>query len=63
MVPEVPMDTPAFAISGDIKDVLTPGVAVEVDVELARALGAFEETALSDEAATFGNLDLADQRG
>ena len=47
-------------ISNDIRDLLTPGVQVEVDPEEAERLGAFEETALSEEDAWDSNADLVD---
>ena len=55
-----PRNSADFVISHDLEDLLTPGVAVEVDAEEAESSGAFEELALSEEAAAEGNLDLAE---
>jgi type IV secretion system protein VirB1 len=57
---EIPAEPPRFVISHDVNDLLIPGVAVEVDAELAEQLGAFEETALSEAEAAEANRDLAE---
>ncbi len=57
---EIPAETPSFVVSYDINDLSLPGVAVEVDAEVAEELGAFEETALSEAAAAEANQDLAE---
>jgi hypothetical protein len=54
---DIPSDPPTFVISSDTRDLGVPGVAVEMDAEEAQAWGAFEETALSEEAALDANLD------
>jgi hypothetical protein len=63
MAREIPADTPSFVISYDINDFCLPGVAVEVDAQSAEELGAFEETALSEEAAAAANQDGELTRG
>ncbi len=45
-------------ISTDMKDLLVPGVMVEVDAATAEYYGAFVETALSEEDAWEANADL-----
>lgn len=45
-------------LSNNLDDALTPGVMVEVDPAEAEALGAFEETALSEQDAWEANADL-----
>lgn len=45
-------------LSRNLDDALTPGVLVEVDPAEAEALGAFEETALSEQDAWEANADL-----
>jgi hypothetical protein len=50
---------PAPAFSQSLADGFTPGVVVETDAEGAEALGAFEEAALSEEAAWEANADLS----
>lgn len=45
-------------ISENLDDLLTPGVIVEVDPDVAEDLGAFLETALSEEDAWESNIDL-----
>ena len=47
-------------ISSNLEDLDTPGVMVEVDPEEADLLGAFEETALSEEDAWLSNIDGED---
>ncbi len=49
---------PAPAFSQSLADGLTPGAVAEADAEAADALGAFEETALSEAAAWEANADL-----
>jgi hypothetical protein len=44
--------------SDSIADLLVPGVVVEVDTADADALGAFEETALTETDAWAANADL-----
>lgn len=46
-------------LSRNLDDALTPGVVVEVDPQEAEALGAFEETALSEADAWEANADLS----
>ncbi len=55
MSPETPAEAPEFLVSYDIDDLALQGVAVEVDAQTADELGAFEETALSEEAAAEAN--------
>lgn len=50
-------------ISTNIDDILIPGVQVELTAEEAEQLGAFEETALSEEDAWESNCDLAPEDG
>lgn len=47
-------------ISTDIKELLTPGVVIELSPNEAEAWGAFEESALDEEAAWEANADLED---
>ncbi|GEM_PF-2207969 len=47
-------------LSTRLSDFGTPGVVVEVDPDEAEALGAFEETALTEAAAWESNADLGD---
>jgi hypothetical protein len=60
-LPEWPTSlTPAApAFSQSLADAFTPGVVVEADAEAAEASGAFEETALPEEAAWEANADLS----
>lgn len=44
-------------------DLTTPGVVVELDAEEAESLGAFAETALTEEAAWDANADLEPDDG
>ena len=46
-------------ISRSMDDFLTPGVVVELTPDEAEALGAFEETALDEEAAWGSNIDVS----
>jgi type IV secretion system protein VirB1 len=48
-------------VTNRLDDLLTPGVRVELTPEEAEALGAFEETALSEADAWEANADLADE--
>ena len=48
-------------LSDDVADMLTPGVVVEVDADEAEALGAFQETALSETDAWDANADLGEE--
>ncbi|WP_033487156.1 hypothetical protein, partial [Xanthomonas phaseoli] len=48
---------PAIA-SANLEDLLSPGVVVEASPDDAEALGAFEETALSEADAWASNADL-----
>jgi len=50
-------------ISTNIDDILIPGVQVELTAEEAEQLGAFEETALSEEDAWESNCDLVSEDG
>jgi hypothetical protein len=43
-------------------DITTPGVIVEVDAGTAEELGAFEESALTENEAWDSNADLAEER-
>ena len=53
------MSMPADAVLSDsTADLLVPGVVVELDTAEADALGAFEETALSETDAWEANADL-----
>jgi hypothetical protein len=45
-------------ISTTLKDLLVPGVVVELDARDAEDLGAFEETALTEADAWDANADL-----
>ena len=45
-------------VTQNLADLTTPGVVVEVDPDVAEALGAFEETALSEADAWDANADL-----
>jgi hypothetical protein len=45
-------------LSDSIADLLIPGVVVELDTAEAEALGAFEETALTEADAWEANADL-----
>ena len=57
LTPAVSM--PADAVLSDsIADLLVPGVVVELDTTEADALGAFEETALTETDAWEANADL-----
>jgi len=51
----MPADT---VLSDSIADLLVPGVVVELDTAEADALGAFEETALTETDAWEANADL-----
>lgn len=44
-------------LSDDMTDFMTPGVVIVVDAEEAESLGAFKETALSEEDAWESNFD------
>jgi hypothetical protein len=44
-------------LSDNMADFMTPGVVIVVDAEEAESLGAFEETALSEEDAWEANFD------
>ncbi|AWK88634.1 hypothetical protein DEW08_21065 [Azospirillum thermophilum] len=48
-------------LSTSLSDLGTPGVVVEVDPDEAEALGAFEETALSETDAWESQADLGDE--
>ena len=50
-------------VTNRLEDLLTPGVIVEVTPDEAEALGAFEETALSEADAWDANTDLALEDG
>ena len=45
-------------VTQNLADLTTPGVVVEVDPDVAEALGAFEETALSEADAWDANADI-----
>lgn len=45
-------------ISLNYKDLMTPGVQIELSPDEAKALGAFEETALSETDAWEANSDV-----
>ena len=47
-------------LSLSLDDLMTPGVMVEVDPDAAEALGAFEETGLSEEDAWEALIDRED---
>ena len=49
-------------LSNHLDDLDTPGVMVVVDPDEAESLGAFHETALSEEDAWASNLDMGDDR-
>ena len=49
-------------LSNRLEDLDTPGVLVAVDPDEAESLGAFEETALSEEDAWESNLDMGEDR-
>jgi len=49
---------PDAVLSDSIADLLVPGVVVELDAAEADALGAFEETALTETDAWEANADL-----
>lgn len=51
----IPIGRHSPVLSTDYLDLVTPGVAVVVDADEAEALGAFEETALTQEDAWDGN--------
>jgi hypothetical protein len=54
-----PPDPAARAVlSNRLADLLVPGVVVELDAGAAEALGAFEETALTEAEAWDANADL-----
>jgi hypothetical protein len=57
MLPGAPMPGDAV-LSDSIADLLIPGVVVELDAAAAEALGAFEETALTEAEAWEANADL-----
>lgn len=48
------------AISHDMRDLMRPGVMVEIDRADIEQLGLTEETALSEEDAWESNADVAD---
>lgn len=50
-------------ISRSYADLITPGVVVELDSAEAESLGAFAETALSEDEAWEANADLAPDDG
>ncbi len=50
-------------VSNTIADLLVPGVVVELDAAEAEALGAFEETALTEADAWEANADLIEEAG
>lgn len=59
----MPIEKPKSPVlSHNVSDWGTPGVIVEVDAEEAEALGAFEETALSEEDVWESSWDEADDR-
>ena len=53
--PQITHTTTMPIISESMEDFLTPGVIVELTPDEAEALGAFEETALDEEAAWESN--------
>lgn len=57
MLPVVPMPGDAV-LSDSLADLLVLGVVVELDAAAAEALGAFEETALTETDAWEANADL-----
>jgi type IV secretion system protein VirB1 len=61
MPPAVPMPVDAV-LSDSIADLLIPGVVVELDAVAAEALGAFEETALTETDAWEANADIDEAR-
>jgi hypothetical protein len=52
-----PQRRPDPLVSLSLDDLMTPGVMVEVDPDVAGELGAFEETALSEDDAWDANAD------
>ncbi len=56
-LPTAPMPVDAV-LSNSIADLLIPGVVVELDTAEAEALGALEETALTEADAWEANADL-----
>jgi type IV secretion system protein VirB1 len=50
-------------ISTNSDDILIPGVQVELTAEEAELLGAFEETAMSEQDAWESNCDLVSEDG
>jgi hypothetical protein len=52
------METTLPVISRDMRDATVPGAVIETDADSAEALGAFEETALDENAAWEANGDL-----
>lgn len=52
----------APVVSASLDDLLTPGVMVEVDANVADAYGAFDETALTEQAAWESRDDLVRDR-
>jgi hypothetical protein len=57
VLPAAPIPGDAM-LSDSLTDLLIPGVVVELDADAAEALGAFEETALSEADAWDANADL-----
>jgi hypothetical protein len=53
-----PDPTVRAVLSNSLADLLVPGVVVELDAGEAEALGAFEETALTEAEAWEANADL-----
>jgi len=53
-----PQPPQAPIVSSSLDDLLTPGVMVEIDVDVADAYGAFEESALDEADAWDSNGDL-----
>lgn len=49
-------------LSNRLEDLDTPGIMVVVDPNEADSLGAFQETALSEEDAWDSNLDMGEDR-
>ena len=49
---------PGAVLSGSLADLLEPGVVIELDAAEAEALGAFQETALTEADAWEANADL-----
>jgi hypothetical protein len=56
-LPAAPMPVDVV-LSDSIADLLIPGMVVELDTAEAEALGAFEETALTEADAWEANADL-----